>query len=951
MAPPGHRSTRALVGRADELASFDALVAARDRRSAHFVVVSGEPGIGKTRLLAEFCARAGEAGRLVLEGTATEYEREVPFAVLVDALDDYLGSLHPRLLERLGVERLAELARALPSLAGYRQDDATLEAERYRLHRAVRALLELLGSQQPVVLALDDVHWVDGASLELLLHLVRHPPRADALLVVAFRPVQVDAQLSTQLAATSAGEDATLVSLGPLSEAEIAALLGNEPGDRRSCMLYRQSGGNPFFAEQLARVPGDERSRTEAGEVEEGVPAAVAAAIDRELSGLSDSARSLLEGGAVAGDPFDLDLAAASAGTDLTRSTRLLDELLHRDLVRATDVPTRFRFRHPIVRRSVYGASGHGWRLEAHARAAEELRRRGEPALQRAHHVERSALPGDEVAIALLREAADAATPRAPATAARWLEAALRLLPDGQSELRLDLLSALAGALVTTGRLEDAQRCLLEALELTPPEPVDRRITLLYLHANVERNLGRGADAYARLLAALDELPDDAVREAAQIEAHLAVNAAQGGPFYGPGKGGERARAAAEAANDPALLAAVIASLAAGDAFLGESETARRQVAEAAALIDALDDEQLAVGVSVGTSGIAPLGMAEWWLDAYADSLRHLERSVRLARACGQSANLTLLLGARGVVLAMLGRSAEGLDSAGEAVEAARLAVPNFVVRALYLLALAAVEAGDLGYAARAASEGLELGSTVPPTMFWTGCHGILAITRGVWVGHGHPGTGKSTSRRGEPPRVSDPQPRGCHDRLHSGPFRRAIFALVLVPHNLAERRESGRPRTVLVDRKLRRPAAEPHSPCRARQGRRVALRIAVDHQRRRRRAFGHLPPASLLQHVLECGRLLRRRGRQRVRRPDRGGGCLAFGSAGSRRYSAVLASGNPGRARLQRLAQHGSRRLRQVEQIADCGERSEGWLYVSRPGDADREDAHVQARAPAARR
>jgi DNA-binding NarL/FixJ family response regulator len=106
----------------------------------------------------------------------------------VDALDDYLASLRPAVFSRLGDQDVAELARMFPSLG--KLDAQTTVApgdERYRSHRAVRALLERLAARQPVVVALDDVHWADEASLELVSHLLRRRPRGPIMLAVALR--------------------------------------------------------------------------------------------------------------------------------------------------------------------------------------------------------------------------------------------------------------------------------------------------------------------------------------------------------------------------------------------------------------------------------------------------------------------------------------------------------------------------------------------------------------------------------------------------------------------------------------------------------------------------------------------------------------------------------------------------------------------------------------------
>jgi predicted ATPase len=138
-----------------------------------FVQILGEPGIGKSRLLAELCRRGEDRGYLVLDGRAAEFERDVPFGLIVDALSDYIGSLDPAILRAHDDDPLQELASIFPSLP--RQEPATHGAahgaERYRLHYAIRSVLERLSERQPMVLALDDLHWADAASIEMLAHL------------------------------------------------------------------------------------------------------------------------------------------------------------------------------------------------------------------------------------------------------------------------------------------------------------------------------------------------------------------------------------------------------------------------------------------------------------------------------------------------------------------------------------------------------------------------------------------------------------------------------------------------------------------------------------------------------------------------------------------------------------------------------------------------------------
>src|SRR3954447_15842984 len=189
-----------LVGREKELATVDLVLDRLDRRTGGWLEVLGEPGIGKSALLAELDRRGDARGFLVLGGRGAEYERDVPFAALVDALDDYLASLPERRLELLGRERLVELATVFPSLEPIAGERASgLQVERYRLHYAVRALLTRLAADRPLVLVLDDVHWIDEATEELLAHLLRRRPEGAVLTVTALRPRQAPPRLGAAL--------------------------------------------------------------------------------------------------------------------------------------------------------------------------------------------------------------------------------------------------------------------------------------------------------------------------------------------------------------------------------------------------------------------------------------------------------------------------------------------------------------------------------------------------------------------------------------------------------------------------------------------------------------------------------------------------------------------------------------------------------------------------------
>ena len=173
-----------MIGRERELnllrAALDALPA--------LVAVAGEPGIGKSHLLRELREEALGRGMLVLSGRAADFERELPYGALVDALDAHLDELDASRLRGLDGEQLGGI---FPALADLTHAAPLLAVERYRAHRAVIELLERLAATRPLVLTLDDVHDADPASLELLAALLRRPPSGRLLVAIAMRTVPV----------------------------------------------------------------------------------------------------------------------------------------------------------------------------------------------------------------------------------------------------------------------------------------------------------------------------------------------------------------------------------------------------------------------------------------------------------------------------------------------------------------------------------------------------------------------------------------------------------------------------------------------------------------------------------------------------------------------------------------------------------------------------------------
>ncbi|HEX6651740.1 MAG TPA: AAA family ATPase [Thermoleophilaceae bacterium] len=698
-----------LVGRVEELDVLERAVSGLAEAGASTLVVLGEPGIGKTRIVSELGARADAAGQIVLSGSSSELESDLPFWVFVDALDEYVAGLEPRRLESLEPDVRAELGRILPSMSDEETSgEVPIQDERYRSHRAVRELLERLAATKPLVLILDDVHWADSASTELIGALLRRPPSAPVLLCLAARPRQLPDRLGVALERARRSGALTRLELGALTREDATRLLGDGVDDDTSTALFEESGGNPFFLEQLARAPRAPVRAAPAPPLSLAgieVPPAVIAALTEELELLPERTRGLLNGAAVAGDPFEPELAAAAAAVDDHAAVDALDELLTRDLIRPTDVPRRFRFRHPLVRRAVYDAAPGGWRLGAHERCAAALMDRGASPAACAHHVEHSARPGDAGAYALLRDAGLASTMRAPASAARWFGAALRILPDNAPiEERGALLMARGGALAATGRLDEARADLLETIGLVPASADALRVKLVVACAGVEHLLGRHDEAHHRLEEALARLPDPVGPEAVALMVELAIDSLFRAEFDSMREFAERAVDAAEPVGDDGLTATALGVLALACAFTGEIEPAEAHRARAAATVDSMPDEQLAGRID----SAAHLAAAELYLDRYHEAGVHSERALAVGRATGIL--FPTLVPTIGTAYFMRGRLAESAEVLDGGVEAARLAdIVQATGWSLFNRSMCALFTGEVDAAVDMAEEALEV--------------------------------------------------------------------------------------------------------------------------------------------------------------------------------------------------------------------------------------------------
>jgi len=577
------------------------------------------------------------------------------------------------------------------------------------------------------VLLLDDLHWADSASLELAAALLRHPPAAPVLTAFAVRPRQVPSSFVAAIERAAREGALTRVELGGLTLEEARELLSGTP-DRDAAALYEQTGGNPFYLEQLARHGGEGGRPASADELgAPGIPSAVAASLGEELTLLSPTARLVLDGAAVAGDPFEFELAAVAAAVSEDVALDAVDEFIGLDLVRSTDVPRRFRFRHPLVRGVVYESSAAGWRLGAHERCAVALAARGAAATARAQHVARSAAEGDLEAVALLRQAGSEAARLAPASAAHWFAQALRLLPQSSMSERVELLRARADALTATGHFTDSHEALLEALDLVRDGSDEQFARLSRDCAAVESLLGRPQQAADRLRNALARLPAAPSLNRVDLLLELAVNSLFQARFDELRASANAALADAQALADAPHIAAALAVASFAESLTGDADAADANRAQAAEVVDRLTDDELARYLE----GAAWLAGVELYLDRYVDADGHASRALSLARTTGHSELFLILVQILGGVWRQRGKLTQGAELLDGGIEAARLLHnTHALVWSLSGRSTVALPLGDVELALATAEEAFALSRGVEATFHAAEAAAVLAAAK-----------------------------------------------------------------------------------------------------------------------------------------------------------------------------------------------------------------------------
>ena len=506
-----------LVGRIAELARLDAALAQARSGSSVLLFVSGDAGIGKSRLIETFADRARAEDAIVFSGACLDLaEGAAPYAPFVAALRPLADELTGDELAHVLGEAQRELGALLPELCG-RPPNRRDGAERGRLYELALGLFRRMSALRPAVLILEDLHWIDPASADLLAMLGGNLRRAGLVIIGTYRSDEVsrDHPLHGTVLELERSGRAERVELTGLSRDEVAAqvagILGTRPATRQIKSLFDRSEGNPFFVEELVA----------AGPSTSELPASLRDVLLTRVERLGSATRRVLRAVATIGRGSDDELIAAL--TELPAAE--LDGALHEAVAHRLLVVTEegYDVRHALLREALHADLLPGERNRLHIAVAVALEEQGASAELARHWYAAGDRPralGGFVAAAAAAHAA-----YAWAVALAHYERVLRLwpeVPDAEARCGLDhveLLRRAAEVAMVDGQIDRAERLTETAMaEVDPDAAPLRAANLLTLRGRIRWVAGDMAAACRSYDEAVVLLPADASsRERAQV--------------------------------------------------------------------------------------------------------------------------------------------------------------------------------------------------------------------------------------------------------------------------------------------------------------------------------------------------------------------------------------------------------------------------------------------------
>jgi DNA-binding CsgD family transcriptional regulator/tetratricopeptide (TPR) repeat protein len=625
----GRVASPTFVGRLEELQTLEAARSRATDGEPAVVLMGGEAGVGKTRLVAELAAhRTVDGTRMLVGGCVPIGNGALPYAPIMAALRTLLGDVGVGAVRELVGPSWPELARLLPAL-GEPEAGPAGQATQARLFELLLGLLGRLAEQAPLVLVVEDLHWADRSTRDLLAFLVRNLRRERVLLVVTYRNDEPGQQLlGPYLAELGRGGPVQRLELPRLDQTETAAqlvgILGTAPAASLVEDLFTRSEGNPFFTEELLAV-------VRSGSRE--LPATLRDLLLGRVQALPEHARQVLGVVAVAGRRTSHRLLAAVAGLSDRQLDRGVRAAVANQLLVTMPGKDGYEVRHALLREVVDADLLPGNRARLHAGLAQALTDRpeladGPPAVAAAELAAHWDAAGEPTRALAARVQAGLTADRAHAfpEAQRHYERALELWdqvlqPESLARTdRLELLTSAADAARFSGRIQRALVLLTEALDQLDPATDPVRVALVLMRLGHAR-WGTGDEPAC--LAALEE----------------AVRILPATPSA------ERAR----------VLAAQAQWLGAADRY-GEAE---RRATEA-----------LAVARTVGAR--AEEGHALEVLGTCTADTGHLEQALGIAEEVGNAEGTLLAYDHLGITLSYAGRTREAAAVMRQGLAAAR---------------------------------------------------------------------------------------------------------------------------------------------------------------------------------------------------------------------------------------------------------------------------------------
>lgn len=596
----GRLTSSRFVGRRNQLAELE--LAYREARDGNprLLLIAGDSGVGKTRLVTE--ARRFFEGAPVLLGQGVEQgELELPYAPLLGALRPLVRDRHP-VLEELSAGGRAHLATLLPSLGAATGADATgLSADgQMRLFESLLELMHRLSEHQPLVLVLEDMHWADRSTRAFCAFLARSLIAERILVLLTYRSDELHRRhpLRPLLAELARLDGARLIELRPFDRDELGEaltdILGEAPGDDLIERLLARTDGNPLYVEELLAAALDGRGAT---------PQSLRDAFMLRIERLGDTAGRAARAIAV-GRAMDESMIARITGITAAELRDALREAVAEHVLIADDLG-RFSFRHALLREVVYDDLLPGERNAMHLELARELEDSGELACAEdeagrvAVIATHYAAAGDQTAAlrATIRAAREARRVHAYGEMADLYERAHGLwarVPDAAAVAGIDeveLLEAAANAYALTGDQRHSVMLAEYGLRLLDADrdPV-RYARLLVRRGRSRWRLNQARAGMDDLERALALLPEEPSAERARLLSWIARTRSLRGHYREAIREGEQARAVAEQAELPVVVGEVLNTLGMARIALGEVEAGEALLREAITLAREQDD-------------------------------------------------------------------------------------------------------------------------------------------------------------------------------------------------------------------------------------------------------------------------------------------------------------------------------------------------------------------------